>query len=356
MSASFLIGVPTTGVVCRPGCPGRPHARNVVLLAGLAEARRAGLRPCLRCRPDVMQAPPGAPIRLGTRRPFAEQALLAFLADRAIPGVEAVEGRQYRRRLRLAHGVADVRLDLRDDGVDAVLEADPRDAGALVARVRALLDLDADAPAIDAALRSGHGLAPLVAARPGLRAPGALEPDEVLARAIVGQQISVAAARTVLGRLAARHGTDGCFPAAATLAELDPATLPMPRARARALTGAMAAVAVDPALIHDGDGLQRLPGLGPWTAAYVALRLGDADAFPATDLVARRAMRALGIEPEHAERWRPLRGYALHHLWLSQSRPRAVPPCAPRSPRNASPTTNHSKPVTACVPVSHISA
>jgi AraC family transcriptional regulator of adaptative response / DNA-3-methyladenine glycosylase II len=274
----------------------------------------------------------GGPMRLGTRAPFAADALLAFLAARAIPGVESVGGGRYERRLRLPHGVARVRLDLGADGVDAVLDADPRDAGALLDGIRLLLDLDADPREIDGALAGDPVLAPLVAARPGLRAPGALDPEEVLVRAITGQQVSVAAARTVLGRMAAAHGADGCFPAAATLAEVDPTTLPMPRARGRALTGAMAAIASDPALLRDGERLQRLPGLGPWTAAYVALRLGDRDAFPPADLVALRTMRALGIEPGRAERWRPLRAYALHHLWAqAAAQPAARSPSAARS-------------------------
>jgi AraC family transcriptional regulator, regulatory protein of adaptative response / DNA-3-methyladenine glycosylase II len=307
MPPTLLIGVLTTGVVCRAGCPGRPHSRNTVVLTSLAAARRRGLRPCLRCRPEREAAPAGAPIRLGTRRPFNARALLGFLAARAVPGVETVEGRTYARRLALPHGVASLKLDVRDDGVDITTDADPRDAEDLLGRVRALLDLDADAPAIDAALAADPWLAPRVTARPGVRSPGILDSAELLVRAIVGQQVSVAAARTVLGRLA----TDGLFPSAAQLAEADPASLPMPRARARALTRAMAAVAADPGLVADGERLLALPGIGPWTAGYVAMRLGDRDAFLPTDLVIRRA--AAGADPE---RWRPYRAHALHHLWL----------------------------------------
>jgi AraC family transcriptional regulator of adaptative response / DNA-3-methyladenine glycosylase II len=304
---TVLTGVLTTGVVCRAGCPGRPHPRNTVVLGDLAAARRLGLRPCKRCRPDHESAPPGAPLRFGTRRPFAADALARFLAARAVPGVETVEGRRYSRRLALPHGVASLALEIRDDGVDITTDADPRDAEDLLGRVRALLDLDADAPAIDAALSEDPWLAPRVAARPGVRSPGILDPAELLVRAIVGQQVSVAAARTVLGRLA----TGGLFPSAAQLAETDPATLPMPGARARALTRAMAAVADDPALVGDRERLIALPGVGPWTAGYVAMRLGDRDAFLPTDLVIRRA--AAGADPQ---RWRPYRAHALHHLWL----------------------------------------
>ena len=317
MPPTFLIGVLTTGVVCRAGCPGRPHARNTVVLDDLAAARRRGLRPCLRCRPEQESAPAGAVVRFGSRRPFHADALVAFLAARAIPGVESVEGRRYSRRLALDHGTASVRLDVRDDGVDIAADADSRDMPDLLGRVRALLDLDADAPRIDTALADDPLLAPLVAAWPGVRAPGALDAGELLARAIVGQQVSVAAARTVLGRLAAEHGADGCFPSPAALAEADPATLPMPMTRARALAGAMAALAEDPALVHDRDRLVALKGVGPWTAGYVGLRLGDRDAFLPGDLVVRKALRELGAEEGRHERWRPYRAHALHHLWLA---------------------------------------
>ena len=312
----FLIGVTTTGVVCRPGCGGRPHARNAVVLGSLAEARSRGLRPCLRCRPDEHESPPGAPVRLGTRSPFDSDALIAFLAARAVPGVERVEGRRYARRLRLRHGLAELALELRDDGVDVVTDADPRDAADVVARVRALLDLDADAPAIDAHLACDPALRALVHERPGVRAPGIAERHEALARAIVGQQISVAGARTLLGRIAADHGHDGCFPDAAELAAADPATLPLPRRRAACLVGAMEAVAGDPALLGDPERLVTLPGVGAWTAGYVALRTGDRDAFLGGDLVARRALARRRIGD--TSRWRPYRAYALHRLWVAE--------------------------------------
>jgi AraC family transcriptional regulator of adaptative response / DNA-3-methyladenine glycosylase II len=231
-------------------------------------------------------------IRLGVRRPFAADALMEFFAARAIPGVETVVGRRYVR--------GPLTLDVRDDGVDVTFDGDPRDADHLLARVRAMLDLDAEPRAIDGHLAADPYLAPLVAARPGVRSPGILDPAEALVRAIVGQQISVAAARTVLGRL----------PSPTALADADPEALPLPRARARALVGAMAAVAADPSILHDRERLARLPGVGAWTVEYVAMRLGDRDAFPAGDLHVRRA--AVDAEP-----WRPYRAYALHHLWLA---------------------------------------
>ena len=241
-----------------------------------------------------------------TAEPFDGDAVLAFLARRAIPGVERVQGRVYER--------ADLRLEVMPAGV-LVHRGD-------AALARRLFDLDGDPAAIAATLAADAALAPLVAARPGLRAPGAADPVEVLARAIVGQQISVAATRTILGRLASGGER---FPPAAALARLDPATLPMPRARARAFVGAMAAVAQDAAIVTDRTRLLALPGVGPWTADYIALRLGDRDAFLPGDLIARRAMAALGMEPGRDERWRPLRAYALHHLWTSR-----LPGCVER--------------------------
>jgi AraC family transcriptional regulator, regulatory protein of adaptative response / DNA-3-methyladenine glycosylase II len=232
---------------------------------------------------------------------------LAFLAARAVPGVETVEGRRYSRRLRLAHGVASLSLDVRDDGAEVATDADARDVPDLIDRVRALLDLDADAPAIDRGLSSDSRLAAHVAALPGVRSPGILDREELVMRAIVGQQVSVAAARTVLGRLAC----DGLLPPAGELAERDPETLPMPRARARALVRAMEAVADDPSVVDDRERLLALPGIGAWTADYIALRLGDRDAFLATDLHIVR--RLAGADPD---RWRPYRAYALHRLWI----------------------------------------
>jgi AraC family transcriptional regulator of adaptative response / DNA-3-methyladenine glycosylase II len=243
---------------------------------------------------------------LTARQPFNAAAALAFLARRAIPGVERVDGGRYERRLPGGPVAADV-----DATGVRVRRGDP----AALAR---LFDLDADPVAIDAHLAGDEQLAPLVRARPGLRSPGALDEAEVLARAIVGQQVAVTAARTLLGRLAADHGRDGCFPTPAQLAAADPGALPMPRARGRSLVAAMAAVAEDPGILRDRDRLLGLSGVGPWTADYVALRLGDPDAFLPTDLVVRRAMADLGMEAGRDARWRPLRAYALHHLWTSR--------------------------------------
>lgn len=276
--------------------------------------------------------------RLAARGPVAAGPLLAYLAARAIPGVEEVEGRTVRRTVRLPHAPAVIALEVGAGGATARLAlGDPRDHEAALAACRALLDLDAEPREIDAALARDAALAPLVAPVPGLRSPGAAEPAEILFRAIVGQQVSVAAARTVLGRLAREHGepVDGArlrlFPAPARLASLDPERLPMPRARARSLVGAAAALARGELVLERGADRERtraallaLPGVGPWTASYVAMRaLGDPDVLMTGDLGLARGLARLGLpgEPraleDRAERWRPWRSYATHHLWLA---------------------------------------
>jgi AraC family transcriptional regulator of adaptative response / DNA-3-methyladenine glycosylase II len=206
---------------------------------------------------------------------------------------------------------------------------------AAVARCRRLLDLDADPAAVDEQLGADEWLRPLVVARPGLRMPGVTDGAELAVRAVLGQQVSVAAARTTAGRLAERfgervgQGSDGLtrrFPTASKLADVDPASLPLPRSRAVALVRLAQALAAGDLVVDPGADRQdvtarlvALPGIGPWTAAYVRLRaLGDPDVFLPTDLGASRALRRLGA-PDDARpnRWRPWRSYALHHLWSS---------------------------------------
>ena len=208
---------------------------------------------------------------------------------------------------------------------------DPDDADDAAARCRRLFDLDADPEAIAAALARDPLLAPLVRRRPGLRVPGAVDGFEMAARAIVGQQVSVAGARTVLGGLVAEYGEplaqpDGGlthrFPAAAALAEADPAALPFPRTRAEALV-TVARLAAGGELRLDGQAdpgevraaLTAVRGVGPWTASYVAMRaLGDPDAFLPGDVGIRHALARLGPGADD-ERWRPWRSYAVMHLW-----------------------------------------
>jgi AraC family transcriptional regulator of adaptative response / DNA-3-methyladenine glycosylase II len=451
--------VVTTGIYCRPGCGGRPLARNVVRYDSAVAAEAAGFRACLRCRPYRIASPaPGAAApelvcravrlilggaldsageaelgaRLGVsprhlRRLFAEHvgatpdqlarssrahfarrllddtdlsitdiayaagfgsprqfnraclaifratprelrarrrasdrlaadgglalrlpfagalewpAMLDYFALRAIPGVEAVAGDRYRRTV-VIDGDPGV-LEVMPGGVDhLVLVAHlPHWDGLIhvVERVRRMLGLDR--PAGDAAgvLRADPVLAPLLAARPGLRVPGAWNPFEVGVRAIVGQQVSVAAASTITGRIVARHGApvDGLaplrlshtFPSAAALAAADLDGLGLTRGRAAAIRAFAAAVAagdvpLDGSLALDDlvDAIVAVPGLGPWTAHYVALRLGERDAFPATDLGLVRALARLdGDGPalaERAEAWRPWRALAAVHLWVA---------------------------------------
>lgn len=273
-------------------------------------------------------------LRLGFRPPLDWDGLLAFLAPRAVPGVEEVASDAYTRALRLPHGAGVVRLALGASGtfVEATLWLDDlRDLTAAVRRARRLLDLDGDPVAIVDALGGDPLLGPLVERRPGLRVVVHPDPDEVAVRAVLGQQVSVAGAATIAGRLAEAAGEElavpvgsvtRLFPRAAALADVP---LPMPASRARALRG-LAAVSLDVGSGREeaAAALLALPGVGPWTASYVAIRgLGDPDVFLPTDLGVRHALTALGVNARPAaaerlaERWRPYRTYALHHLWAS---------------------------------------
>ena len=215
---------------------------------------------------------------------------------------------------------------------------DLRDLTAAVARCRRLLDLDADPVSVAAQLESDPVIGELARARPGMRVPGGVDGFELAVRAIVGQQVSVAAARTVLGRLVARYGEplsepSGAvthrFPTAESLAGVDPADLPFPRRRGEALRSLARLVAVDGVRFDAGAdasaalaALLDIPGVGPWTASYVAMRaLGDPDAFLPGDVGVRHALQRLGHPAEGpratalAEPWRPWRSYAVMHLW-----------------------------------------
>jgi AraC family transcriptional regulator of adaptative response / DNA-3-methyladenine glycosylase II len=311
--------------------------------------------------------------RLACREPFDGRSLLRFLAARAIPGVEEVAHDRYARTVRVPGGSGVVELMPppatpgggngraapagRASGAQVLLRArltSPRDMGQVVSRCRQLFDLDADPQAIDATLAADGALAPLVAARPGLRVPGAYDGFELAVRAVIGQQVSVRGASTLTGRLAARHGSrlDGAagppgplsvlFPRPAELADADLAGLGLTTARQatlRALAVASAAGRLN--LGHGTDPeetaarLAELPGVGPWTVAYVLMRTGDPDAFPGSDLGLRRAMERLGLEPGRADRWRPCRAYAALHLWASLAGPPA-PSVMPAVPLAAS--------------------
>jgi AraC family transcriptional regulator of adaptative response / DNA-3-methyladenine glycosylase II len=281
-------------------------------------------------------------LRLACREPFDGGALLGFLAARAIPGVEQVTGDRYARTVRSPGGPGLVELTLpaerqpAPEGRRHVLLRTrlpgPPGASPVVSRCRHLLDLDADVCAIAAVLAADDVLAPLVTRRPGLRVPGAYDGFELAVRAVLGQQVSVAAASTLAGRLAARFGTrleeppgwpSLVFPAPADLAEADLSGLGLTGARQATLRALATAVAGEGlALYHGADPeetaarLAELPGIGPWTVAYILMRaVGDPDAFPGTDLGLRRALGELGCPASRADRWRPWRAYAAVHLW-----------------------------------------
>ena len=320
------------------------------------------------------------PVPLDAARPFDAPGVLRFLATRALPGVELADvppsgPLRYARTLALPHGPGAVEVAATPTGptpgdwsVEARLElADATDADVALDLTRRLLGLrPGHEPAvIDRDLATDPALAASVAATPGIRVPGAVDPDEMLVRAIVGQQISVAAARTHLGRLATALGTpyasalpglDRLFPTAAQIAagvlapapgdSLDPdRPLRLPgRAIRTVATTASALASGDLTLDPDAPSAQlqaalvARPGIGPWTAAYVALRvLGDPDAWMIGDVALLAGASALGIlDPAvprpaahgvlaaHAERWAPWRSYASMHVWRATSAPGAT--------------------------------
>ena len=283
-------------------------------------------------------------MRLGVRTPFAGRALLDFLAYHLVTGVETAGDGWYARTMDLPHGAGTVRLDLTDaptPNETAFVSAtftleDLRDTSAAVERARRLVDADCDPLAVDEHFAGDPVIGPLARLAPGLRVPGQVAGDEVAIRAVIGQQVSVLGANTVTSRIVAAHGRPvdtgipgltHLFPDAASLSNVDPATLPMPRARGRALVGLATALSGGDVALDRGperDGVRRsllaLPGIGPWTADYVALRaLAHPDVFLPTDLGVRNALTRLGHDAVRvtaaADGWRPWRSYALMHLW-----------------------------------------
>jgi len=297
-----------------------------------------------RTRPHA--SPGQVTMRLAVRTPFAGSALLDFLALRAIPGVEVTGPGWYSRTLALPHGTGTVRVELADvdePGQTAFVPAtfwlqDLRDTGPAVERVRRLLDADCDPLAIVDEFAGDPLLGPLVRRAPGLRVPGHVDGGEVAVRAVLGQQVTVVAARTIATRLTRQlgeelaHPADGLthvFPSPEALAALTPGDLPMPASRANALIGLCRALADGDVVLDRGrprDVVRRellaLKGIGPWTADYVALRaLGDPDVFLPTDVGVRNALTGLGVDPDatDSQAWRPWRSYALLHLWQTLS-------------------------------------
>ena len=280
--------------------------------------------------------------RLRYRPPLAIDPLMRFLGDRAIPGVESFDGTTFRRAVRTTDGrAAVIGVTPRPGGNEVMLRVvadDTVEPSAFTETARRLLDLDADPTSIDAVLSDDPELRPSVRESPGIRVPGAADGFELAVRAILGQQVSVRAARTFAGRIAAASGTplgrpvDGIthlFPTAEQLARGSLGSLGLTKARSSTLqlvAELVAAGEVDLSGAADrtatAERLLAVPGIGPWTVAYVSMRaLRDPDAFPLGDLGVRLGFQALGLptEPaamqEHAERWRPWRAYAVMHLW-----------------------------------------
>jgi AraC family transcriptional regulator of adaptative response / DNA-3-methyladenine glycosylase II len=282
-------------------------------------------------------------LRLPFTPPYDWSAAIAFLMARAIPGVELVDSGRYRRTIALGGvvGSVEVRPARGESSLVATIRIGRVTAlGTIVARLRRLFDLDADIVAIDEHLSLDPSMAARVARRPGVRVPGTWDAFELAVRAVLGQQISVAAATTLAGRLASRHGEpldfggpDAprlLFPTPGALAAADLKAIGLTGARAGALRALAAAVAADPNLLRSGQTLDDtvralglLPGVGTWTAHYIAMRaLGEPDAFPASDLGLLRAMETSGVRPtavqlaRRAEAWRPWRSYAAMRLWV----------------------------------------
>jgi AraC family transcriptional regulator of adaptative response / DNA-3-methyladenine glycosylase II len=271
--------------------------------------------------------------------------MLGYLALRAIPGVEVVTGGVYRRTV-VVDGAPGV-IEVASGGVDHLLlraRLRHRDGLAEVARrVRGIFGLDTDLEAAGGALAGDPVIGPLMAARPGLRVPGTWDPYEIGVRAIVGQQVTVAGASTLAGRLVERHGKrlpapaarglTHTFPPPSTLAAGDLDGIGLTRTRARAVGAFAAVVAADRVRLDSSVPLDELvgaiagvPGVGPWTAQYIALRMGQPDALPASDLGLRRALAdpaagsALPSAADvsaRARAWRPWRALAAVHLWTS---------------------------------------
>jgi AraC family transcriptional regulator of adaptative response / DNA-3-methyladenine glycosylase II len=459
----FFIGVLSTGIYCRPICPARSaKPENIVYFSSAAAAADAGLRPCLRCRPE---ASPGSPAWNGTsstvarammlirqgaleqgsleelaeklgvgsrhlrrlfqahigvspkrfaateqilfaknllsqtalpithialasgfgsirrfnaafsklygqtpselrsrnrrgkaanselvrctltlsyRPPFDWPRMLAFFEARAIPGVECVDKGAYHRTIRInqTRGAISVAHAAKENALRLTADlSDSRELMGLVARVRRMFDLDANMAAIHEVFSADPLLAKVVRTAPGLRLPGAWDPFEVAVRAVVGQQISVKGARTVIGRIAAKAGPGAesanhgrlthFFPDARELSACDPGGIGIPAKRmasiqalARAVAAGELCFVVNGSLGSFVEQLTQIPGIGDWTAQYIAMRaLGEPDAFPAADLGIAKALQQGGKRPtpkqilQRAENWRPWRAYAAIYLW-----------------------------------------
>jgi AraC family transcriptional regulator, regulatory protein of adaptative response / DNA-3-methyladenine glycosylase II len=289
-------------------------------------------------------------VKIGYRPPYDWDAMVSFLRARAIPGIEAVSSSRYARTIAIGDTRGFIVVEPAEESClkATVRCANLRNLPAIIARVRRVFDLAADPVAIGAHLSQDPLLSPLVAARPGLRVPGAWDGFELAVRAVLGQQITVPAATRLAGKLvqafgerivnpaADEQGLTHVFPTPQQLVQADLAAIGMPKARRMALASLAAGVVADPLILGPRRSLEEavaqlrsLPGIGEWTAQYVAMReLREPDAFLATDTGLLRAMRdEHGVRPSpaaldaHAERWRPWRAYAALHLWTCDAVP-----------------------------------
>ncbi|WP_369192732.1 AlkA N-terminal domain-containing protein [Streptomyces sp. R08] len=297
-------------------------------------------------RPKTTVLTPGTlTLRLPFRAPLNPDNLFGHLAATAVPGVEEWRAGAYRRTLRLPYGHGIAALTPKSDHIACRLTlSDLRDLPVAISRCRRMLDLDADPVAVDDQLRTDPVLAPLVDKAPGRRVPRTVDEAEFAVRAVLGQQVSTAAARTHAARLVTAHGEpvddpEGglthLFPSAESLAALDPESLAMPQSRRRTFTTLVAQLAdgslhlgVESDWAETRAQLLALPGFGPWTVDAIAMRaLGDPDAFLPTDLGVRRAAQELGLPSTpaaltaRAAAWRPWRAYAVQYLWATDSHP-----------------------------------
>jgi AraC family transcriptional regulator of adaptative response / DNA-3-methyladenine glycosylase II len=321
---------------------------DIAFAAGYSSVRQFnhGIRAAFGCAPHELRrgSPPVVSdgplvLRLRFRPPLPVEPLLGWFAERSLTGVEAVEGGEYRRTIRLPRSVGWVSLRINAQEVSVRLRvSDLRDTSAAVQRCRELFDLDADPDMIAGVLGQDPLIGALVARRPGLRVPGCVDGFELAVRAVLGQQVSVAAARTSGGRLVRRWGEPlavaaeqltHVFPTPDALAEADLAAIGLSTRRADTIR-ALARAVCDGDLHLDryadrDDTVARLlaiRGIGQWTAGYIAMRaLGDPDAFPASDVGLRDAVRRLSGTSsrldEWSRQWRPWRSYAAMHLWAN---------------------------------------
>jgi len=297
------------------------------------------LRAAGRRRGDIVEG--ALTLRLPYRPPLDWSALCSWLRIRAVPGIAETSGRTYRRTLRLPRGAAIVSLEPVDGHIQCTLKLESMsDLTSAVRQCRRLLDLDADPLSVVEVLSKDRHLSPVVRRRPGLRAPGAVDGVELAIQAVLGQQVSLAAARTLTARLMTAHGDvikiadptlTHLFPAADAIAAADLSRLGVPQTRRATLQALAVAVARGRLTLDPGADraetyhqLLSLPGIGEWTAGYILMRaLGDPDTFLAGDLGIRKAGARLGLGSssramsEHAAAWRPWRTYATHQLWAT---------------------------------------